>query len=130
MNYNGHYVSSISSLLPDKWICKYELGVVTKPILEKSMLFAFLELEDARKFASNNNLVHIFKCETPYVIKNILPQNISSDAIIAFWNEQAEKRNFDPSKLKEAKRGLSNIGNFIYQSSVCCPSLKPIEKVA
>lgn len=126
---NGKNVSSIAYEIPSEWICEYEIGQVTLPSVEDSMLFAFLDKKDAINFAAANQCLDIFKCETPFVIRKIEPQTVSKNVILKFWQNLKAIRT-KKQGIKVAKAGADSIMSpATYPSCVCCPSILPMEKV-
>lgn len=134
-NINGRLFSAnqINSFISSPYRMEYFENQVTLP-LDNSMLFAFLNLGEAKRFADSFfQRMDIHKAYTPCYIENVIPQESYylfkyNDKFSKFWNNILEDAS---DKNKEGEFPVEEfIGQYkIYTSSVCCPSLKILEPI-
>lgn len=134
-NVDGRLFSAnqVYEFLKSKYRIEYFENQVALP-LDNSMLFAFLNLGEAKRFADSfTQRMDVHKAYTPCYIENVVPQ-IShylfkyKEEFSEFWNNLLE----DASDKN--KEGNFPAEEFIgpckrYTSSVCCPSLKILESI-
>lgn len=134
-NHYGKLFSACrNDAFPNDFRVEYTLGVEVKPNVKDTMLFAFTDIDEARRFRDSlwTSEVSLYEAETPSCVKNIVPQNIDDDSIsdtkkrftefwLSFFQAKTKKKKID----KKGKHPQA----FNYKSSVCCPSLKLIKEV-
>ena len=107
---------------------EYAIGKVTVPVIPNSLLFAFLDLDDAKRFIYMSENAEIYLAKTPSYVKGVYPQicGLSNSP-----QKEAELRLFWLN-YKNPKDSVKNaLVDFLYDysSSVCCPSIELIKKV-
>lgn len=119
---------------PEEYRTEYKVGIKTTPRVEGTMLFAFLDFQEALKFGASSKR-KIFEAETPYIVRNIIPQEVDDFYqsslqckynIKLFWENYIKSRK---AKKKTDKCGKNPRRDFTYKSSVCCPSLTLIREL-
>lgn len=124
-----------TDVFPEEYRTEYDIGVEVKPRVEGTMLFAFLDLKEAQNFANSSSKRKVYEAETPYVVKDIIPQEVESfyqtklqckSNIKSFWEDYTKSRK---AKKKTDKRGKNPRREFAYKTSVCCPSLTLIKEI-
>lgn len=122
--YSNTLMSYNQNRITDKYNLTYKVGKVTKPTIPKSMLFAFLDLNEAKDLCDMilDKRCAIYEAETPYYITGILPQYLNDNIPEKFWAtyEKPEDSHKNKSPFLEIMK---------FKSSVCCPELTLIKEV-
>lgn len=107
---------------------EYAIGKVTVPVIPNSLLFAFLDLDDAKRFVCMSENSEIYLAKTPSYIKGIYPQLCGLSNSL---KGESELRLFWLNYKNPTDSVKNALADFLYNysSSVCCPSIELIEKV-
>lgn len=117
---------NIAKAWESRYELKYKFGMTTIPTIKNSLLFAFLDKEEAfRMIKGNYSDADVYLARTPWYITGIIPQtcvNEETDKTIErFW------ANYKTPADSYTDKRMTIMESF--KTSICCPSLEIIRKV-